>query len=184
MNGTKNAVPDTPPLVDLVVEDDRWDEETLHALADRAARATLSHLRLPTDGYEIVLLACDDTRIATLNADFRGKPQATNVLSWPSWDLSSETDGDAPQSAPDADTDNSEPLGDIALARDTCLREAAEQGKTFDDHVTHLIVHSVLHLLGYDHIRDKDAALMEETEVSILASLGVADPYCVRADVP
>lgn len=181
MSGMKNAVPDTPPLVDLVIEDDRWDEESLHVLAERAARATLSCLGLATDGYEIVLLACNDARIATLNADFRGKPQATNVLSWPSWDLSSESAGSLPDPAPDATPDNPESLGDIALARDTCLREATEQGKTMDDHLTHLIVHSVLHLLGYDHIRDKDAALMEETETRILASLGVADPYCDRA---
>lgn len=180
----KNAVPNTPPLVDLVVEDDRWNEDTLHALAERAARATLSHLGLSIDGYEIVLLACDDARIATLNADFRGKPQPTNVLSWPAWDLSSDVDGGAPEAPPDADPNNPEGLGDIALARDTCLREADEQGKTQDDHLSHLVVHSVLHLLGYDHIRDKDAALMEETETRILASMGVADPYCDRADVP
>ena len=184
MNGTKNAVPDTPPLVDLVVEDDRWDEDTLHALAERAARATLSHLGLSTDGYEIVVLACDDARIATLNADFRGKPQATNVLSWPAWDLSAETDGGQPEAPPAPNPDDPEALGDIALARDTCLREAVEQGKSTEDHLTHLVVHSVLHLLGYDHIRDKDAALMEETETRILASMGVADPYCDRADVP
>jgi probable rRNA maturation factor len=184
MNGMKNAVSDTPALVDLVIEDDRWDEGALHALAERSARATLSYLSLSPDGYEIVVLACDDTRIATLNADFRGKPQATNVLSWPAWDLSAETDGDQPAAPPDANLDDPEALGDIALARDTCLREAAEQDKTPDDHLTHLIVHSVLHLLGYDHIRDKDAALMEETEIRILASMGVADPYCDRVDVP
>lgn len=177
MNGMKNAVLETAPLVDLVVEDDRWDADSLHALAERAARATLSFLKLTTDGYEIVLLACDDARIATLNADFRGKPQATNVLSWPAWDLSSDLDGGPPEPAPDGDPDVPEPLGNIALARDTCLREAVEQGKSASDHLTHLIVHSVLHLLGYDHIRDKDAALMEETETQILASLGVADPY-------
>ncbi len=181
MSGTKNAVPDTPPLVDVVIEDDRWDADNLHALAERAARATLAHLGLATSGYEIVLLACDDARIATLNAKFREKPVATNVLSWPTWDLSAETDGGQPDAAPDPSPDAPEPLGDIALARDTCLREALEQGKTPEDHLTHLVVHSVLHLLGYDHIRDKDAALMEETETRILASMGVADPYCEQA---
>jgi probable rRNA maturation factor len=184
MNGTKNAVPDTTALVDLVVEDDRWNGDTLHTLAERAARATLSHLGLSINGYEIVVLACDDARIATLNADFRGKPQATNVLSWPAWDLSAETDGEMPEAPPDPNPDEPEALGDIALARDTCLREAVEQGKNAEDHLMHLVVHSVLHLLGYDHIRDKDAALMEETETRILASLGVADPYYDRADVP
>lgn len=69
-----------------------------------------------------------------------------------------------------------EELGDIAIAFDTCEREAAEQGKAMQDHVTHLLVHGMLHLLGYDHIRDADGDLMEATEVRILAKLGVNDP--------
>jgi probable rRNA maturation factor len=175
----KTAVPDNSALVDLVVEDARWNETHLQALTERAAQATLRHLGLPVAGYEIVCLACDDARIAALNADFRGKPAPTNVLSWPAWDLSAEQDGALPDAPPppDPDPDSPECLGDIALARDTLLREAAEQGKAVDDHLTHLVVHSVLHLLGYDHIRDKDAALMEETETRILATLGIADPY-------
>jgi probable rRNA maturation factor len=68
-------------------------------------------------------------------------------------------------------------LGDIALAYDTCLREARAEGKSLNDHVTHLVVHGCLHLLGYDHIRPRDAARMERLEAEILAKLGVADPY-------
>jgi probable rRNA maturation factor len=179
MKKTKNDLPEPSYLVDLVVEDDRWDEDHLHALAERAARATLAYLGHPTEGYEIVCLACDDKRIASLNADFRGKPVPTNVLSWPAWDLAAQTDGALPEAPPppDPDLDSPECLGDIALARDTLLREAVEQGKAVDDHLTHLVVHSVLHLLGYDHIRDKDADLMEETEARILATLGIANPY-------
>ena len=165
------------PLVTLVIEDSRWSEATLAPLAENAACATLAYLGHATPGYEIVLLACDDARIATLNADFRGKPQATNVLSWPEWDLATEMDGGLPEPPPDANPDDPEALGNIALAYETCLREAIEQHKAFDAHLSHLVVHSVLHLLGYDHIRDKDAALMEETERRILAQLGVADPY-------
>lgn len=165
------------PLTDLVVEDPRWDADTLTRLAERAAQQTLGVLGLPCEGYEIVLLACDDARIAELNADFRGKPVPTNVLSWPAHDLAPATDGAHPAPPPPPDSIDPEALGDIALAHDTCLREAAEQGKSADDHVTHLIVHAILHLLGYDHIRDMDAALMEETETRILATLGVADPY-------
>lgn len=164
-------------LVDVVIEDDRWDENALAALVEQAARASLAHLGLAPDGFEIACLACDDTRIAALNTEFRGKPTPTNVLSWPTWDLSAENDGDAPDLPEDGDAEDPEALGDIALSFDTCAREAAEQGKTSEAHVMHLIVHSVLHLLGYDHMRDKDAALMEETEVLILAQLGVADPY-------
>ncbi len=167
------------PLVDVVIEDARWNEDHLSALAENSARATLAHLGLAAEGFEIACLACDDARIAALNTEFRGKPQPTNVLSWPTWDLSAEADGGAPD-LPEPD----DSLGDIALSYDTCAREAAEQGKQFDAHLTHLIVHSVLHLLGYDHIRDKDAALMEETEVAILAQLGVADPYETGAEMP
>lgn len=165
------------PLVALVVEDARWDEGVLAPLAQTAARATLAYLGHATDGYEIVLLACDDARIAALNADFRGKPQPTNVLSWPEWDLAADSDGARPEPPPEPDLQGPESLGNIALAHDTCHREATEQGKTPEAHLTHLIVHSVLHLLGYDHIRDKDAALMEETETRILEQLGIADPY-------
>lgn len=175
-------MPDT--LVDCVIEDARWDETGLDALAEQAARATLADQGLDPAGYEIALLACDDARIAILNADFRGKPAPTNVLSWPAWDLAAPDDGGTPDPAPDGDPDDGESLGDIALAYDTCAREAAEQGKTFAAHVTHLVVHSVLHLLGFDHIRDKDAALMEETEIRILAQLGVADPYESGAVMP
>ena len=170
--------------VDVVIEDPRWDEAMLEHLARKAAEATLRHLDLAPEGVEIVLLACDDARIAALNADFRDKPTPTNVLSWPEWDLSPDEDGDLPEPPPAPGAEDPEPLGNIALAYETCAREAVEQGKSFDNHLTHLIVHSVLHLLGYDHIRDKDAALMEETEVLILALLGVSDPYDAGAEMP
>ncbi|MBW6506619.1 MAG: rRNA maturation RNase YbeY [Rhodobacteraceae bacterium] len=164
-----------PFLVDIVFEDDRWQGLGLQALADAAAGAVLGDQRLEGD-FEISLLACDDARIATLNADFRGKPAPTNVLSWPAEALAQEEDG-APPFAPDADAPMGAELGDIAIAWETCAREAAEQGKSMADHVTHLLVHGTLHLLGYDHIRQKDAALMEGCEQRILATLGIADPY-------
>ena len=164
-------------LTDAIIEDDRWQEARLDALAETAATATLAHLGLNATHYEIAILACDDARIATLNADFRGKPSSTNVLSWPEDELSADSDGDTPH-APDPGTpDDPQPLGDIAIAFDTCAREATEQGKPFADHVTHLVVHGVLHLLGYDHIRDKDATLMEAHERAILGKLGLSDPY-------
>ena len=171
-------------LLDLVHEAGDWDLSALHGLAEPAARATLSHADLPAAEYEIALLACDDARIAELNAQFRGKPTPTNVLSWPAWDLSAATEGDTPDLPPEGDADDPESLGNIALAFETCAREAEEQRKPFSAHVTHLIVHSVLHLLGYDHIRDKDAALMEETEIAILASMGLPNPYEGGAEMP
>lgn len=161
----------TVPLVETTIEDPRWDGFGLQVLAESAARAALSSLGIPPKGFEISLLGCDDTRIASLNTEFRGKLNPTNVLSWPSEDRAAATDGATP-ATPDADE-----LGDIAIAWDTCAQEAADQGKNMRDHVTHLLVHGVLHLLGYDHIRDKDAALMEAAEIRILASMGVSDPY-------
>ena len=165
------------PLVDTVIEDPRWEGFGLASRADAATAATLAALGLPQVGFTLCLMGCDDARIADLNAEFRARGTPTNVLSWPAEDLAAETPGDAPDLPEAGPADMPQELGDIAIAWETCAREAVEQGKTHADHVTHLIVHGVLHLLGYDHIDDKDAELMESCEVQILASLGVADPY-------
>ena len=101
------------------------------------------------------------------------------MLSWPDQDLAAEADGGAPE-RPEADRHAQEEplfLGDIAISYDTCAREAADQGKPLADHITHLIAHATLHLLGYDHIRDQDATLMEGLEVEILGKMGIANPY-------
>lgn len=153
---------------DCVIEDERWDGAGLEALAGRAVRAALDWHKT---GGEVVVLGCDDARIAALNADFRGKPRATNVLSWPSADPMPHPPGQRP-SLPGLPE-----LGDIAIAYPTCAAEAQAQGKSLDDHVTHLLVHATLHLLGYDHENDPDAAMMEDTERAILAGLQIADPY-------
>jgi probable rRNA maturation factor len=163
-------------IVDCVIEDARWAAFGLEPLAERAAQATLVELGLVTHGYLIVVMGCDDARIAALNADFRGKPQPTNVLSWPSEERGADRPGAVPAFA-EPDADDATELGDMALAWETCAREAVEQGKAHADHVMHLVVHGMLHLLGYDHVDDADATLMETTEARILASLGVADPY-------
>ncbi len=173
-----------PALVEVIIEEARWHEDALAACANAAARATFRHLELVPTHFEIALLACNDARIAELNQAFRGKAAPTNVLSWPAWDLSASNEGGMPDLPEYGTPEDPEPLGDIALAYETCAREAQEQGKTFDAHVTHLIVHSVLHLLGFDHGRDKDAALMEETEIKILAQLGVQNPYEDGAEMP
>lgn len=164
-------------LTDTILEDDRWAAVSLSDLAETAACATLRHLGLDPDCHEIAILACDDARIAALNADFRGKPQPTNVLSWPETDLAPEADGALPIAPETGSPEAPALLGDIALAFDTCMREAREAGLSEAAHVTHLVVHGVLHLLGYDHERDGDASLMERLEVEILGKLGVADPY-------
>ena len=159
--------------VDVIIEADAWGEVPLQDWADRAAEATLARLGLEPAAWEIALLACDDTRIGQLNADFRGKPVPTNVLSWPSEERGAAVPGETP-----APPDPAEPeLGDIALAFETCRNEARAGGKALADHATHLVVHGILHLLGYDHIRDADGDLMEQLETEILCTLGIADPY-------
>jgi probable rRNA maturation factor len=165
------------PLVDVVIEDDRWEAFELADLAEPAARATLAELGLAAEGFGFCVMGCDDARILVLNGDFRGKAAATNVLSWPSEERGAEEEGDLPDAPEPGEPDDPESLGDIAISYDTCAAEAAAAGKSMADHVTHLIVHGLLHLLGYDHIRARDGDLMEATEVRILARLGLSDPY-------
>ncbi|MEM8822713.1 MAG: rRNA maturation RNase YbeY [Pseudomonadota bacterium] len=145
--------------VEVVVEDARWSD--LDRIASVAVPAALD----VTCGYEVVVMGCDDARIAGLNGRFRDKPQPTNVLSWPSGPRHPDT--------PPSDTE----LGDIAIAYETCVREAAEQGKSFEAHVTHLLVHATLHLLGHDHEAEAEAKRMEATERRIVMALGFPDPY-------
>ncbi len=158
-------------MIDVLVESALWDSDALTVLAETVSDAVLEHLGYAPQNYEIALLACDNARIADLNNAFRDAPAATNVLSWPSHDRASQTPGGAPI-PPDTPE-----LGDIALAYETCSREAMQQGKDFETHLAHLICHGVLHLLGYDHNTDANAEQMETLERQILDRLGVADPY-------
>lgn len=160
--------------VECIIEDPRWNDLALGDLADRATWETLDRLGLEPSVFDISLLACDDARIAVLNADFRDKSKATNVLSWPSAERGTQTPGEMPvmpTPGPDAE------LGDIAIAYDTCAEESKAQNKPMTTHVTHLLVHGTLHLLGFDHENSPDAALMEGLEVEILGKLGLPDPY-------
>ncbi|MEM8656210.1 MAG: rRNA maturation RNase YbeY [Pseudomonadota bacterium] len=163
-----------PHDIDILIEDPRWRQAEFETLAKTAITATLDDHGI--SAATVSVLACDDTRIATLNSDFRDKPTPTNVLSWPEEALGADEAGAAPRK-PQPDPDDTLSLGDIAIAYDTCAREASEQGKPFSAHVTHLLVHGTLHLLGYDHIRDPDATRMETLEVEILGKLGLPDPY-------
>jgi len=156
-------------IVDLVIEDERWDDADLLGMSRRAAHAVGEWLGL--DDFQVVVMGCDDERIAGLNAEFRDKPRPTNVLSWPAIEFDVRAPGAVPE-LPDI-----EELGDIAISFDTCQREAEAQGKPFADHATHLLVHAMLHLAGYDHIDDQDAETMEDAERSILGRLGIPDPY-------
>ncbi len=111
---------------------------------------------------ELSIVLTDDAEQQVLNRDWRGIDKPTNVLSFPQIEPFSPVAGI---------------LGDITLARETLEREAAELGKSFADHFTHLVVHGFLHILGYDHLEEADALVMEGLETQILASLGIADPY-------
>jgi probable rRNA maturation factor len=166
------------PLVDIVFEDERWQAFGLEVLALRAVQAGFAELGLPEAGFTLCLMGCDDARILELNGDFRGKAKATNVLSWPSQERGADL-GMVPVLPEAGAPDDPESLGDIALAYETCAAEASTAGKPMEDHVTHLVVHGLLHLLGYDHIHAEDGDLMEATEVRILARLGLSDPYSV-----
>lgn len=159
--------------VDVVIEDPRWEEVGLETLAAVASGATLVHLGFDPEAWELCVMGCDDARIAELNEEFRDKGKATNVLSWPSEERGTAEDGGTPEAPEGPDPE----LGDIAIAYETCLRESETAAKPFADHLTHLLVHATLHLLGYDHIRDKDATLMERIEVEILGKMGLPDPY-------
>jgi probable rRNA maturation factor len=165
------------PFLDVIFEDARWEAVALGPLATRAAEATLAGLGLAPEGFCACLMACDDARIAELNGMFRSNGQPTNVLSWPSEERGAEINGGVPFSPVCGSADNPESLGDIALAYETCVREAEAASKPLADHVTHLVIHGMLHLLGYDHVRDLDGDLMESIEVRTLANLGLCDPY-------
>lgn len=174
----RTADPDV--AVDVVVDEGEaasgWAALGLEALAQEAAAATLARVGL-SGPAELSLLASTDAAVSRLNADFRGKPQPTNVLSWPAQELAPAEPGGVPP-LPEPDATGELFLGDVALAFETCAREAEMGGKPLAAHATHLVVHAILHLLGYDHICDEDAALMEGLEAEILSSLGLSDPYC------
>ena len=153
-------------MIEVILEDDRWKSVGLAALCEPAGREAMAATGRAESGFEIALMGCDDARIAVLNKDFRGKEAATNVLSWPSSDT-----------PPYVGSPQGTELGDIAIAYETCLREAAEKGISVQDHVTHLLIHGILHLLGYDHISDREAEEMEALEIKALAKLGISNPY-------
>lgn len=155
--------------ITVSVEAGDWSEED-EALCGKVARATLTGVDDVPDApmVELSLVLADDDTVQALNRDYRGKDKPTNVLSFA---FSDHDDGIAPP--PDAPL----MLGDVIIARETVAREAEAQKKSFAAHLSHLVAHGVLHLLGYDHVEESDAQRMERTEVFILARLGLSDPY-------
>ncbi len=159
--------------IEFNIEDEAWSDAApwYRELALRAADEALRQAGYTGADAEISVLLCNDARIADLNRDFRGKPVATNVLSWPGHDLAPPAPGAAPPLPPDGE------LGDIAFARETIETEAKAQHLTVEAHFVHLFAHGVLHLLGYDHETDEDAALMEGLESRAMQAMGFDDPY-------
>jgi probable rRNA maturation factor len=160
-----------PAVVTGIIRDSRqWRDRRLDGFIQRAAAAALQAAGVAMSGIvEISVLLTDDNGIRGLNRAWRGIDKPTNVLSFPT-----------PPGVPEAVRRQ---LGDVALAYETLEREAADEGKALVDHLSHLVVHGVLHLVGYDHAADDDAADMEAREVEALARLGIADPYTDRERV-
>lgn len=152
--------------VDFSLQSGSWpDQSELATLLDTVMGSASAHCPFDMpNGAEVSVVFCDDANIQILNNEFRDEDKPTNVLSFASND-GLELKSWSPL------------LGDIILAQETIEREASDQSKTFTDHLTHLLVHGFLHLVGYDHMNDEDAEVMENMERKILASLNIADPY-------
>ena len=163
-------------MLEVALEaDGEWDSSrSWEQLARNAVRAAIAESAFPALAVsprpvEISVRLTDDDEVRALNAQWRGKDKATNVLSFPMAE------------AGDLDDENVAErellLGDIVLAHGVCAAEAADKGVSVEQHATHLMVHGTLHLLGYDHHEDFEAADMETREVRALARLGIANPY-------
>ncbi|WP_164117695.1 rRNA maturation RNase YbeY [Sphingorhabdus sp. Alg239-R122] len=164
--------------------DDGWPEpgaaQTWHDIARQCVQTAVSHspyrqyIDQPTL-FAVSVKLGDDAEVQALNRDYRQKDRPTNVLSFPMVqpDL---------LSAMSHSHDGEVLLGDIILARETCAREAQEKGISIADHASHLIIHGTLHLLGFDHMDDDEAHVMEALEIKALASMGLASPYSNQND--
>jgi probable rRNA maturation factor len=159
------------PLTEVLVVADNWHAEPgAEAVIQRAIATAAELVDADVGEAELAVMLTDDSGIRTLNANWRGIDKPTNVLSFPALQ---PTGAGSPDDAPRM-------LGDIAIAFETTRREADDEQKPFDHHLSHLAVHGFLHLIGYDHEKDDDAAAMETLEQEILAQLGIPDPYADR----
>jgi probable rRNA maturation factor len=179
----RNSGPMAPfalPLTEVLVVADGWRAEPdAEAVIHRAIAAAAETVHAGSEAgrsganfgeAELAVMLTDDAGIRTLNNNWRGIDKPTNVLSFPALQ---PTGAGAPDDAPRM-------LGDIAIAYETMRREADDEQKPFDHHLSHLAIHGFLHLIGYDHETDHDAEAMEGLEQEILAQLGIPDPYADR----
>lgn len=163
--------------IDVVEDGEAWSAfPSADALAGAASRMLARHARFKGEAPAVACVALSsDAAVQDLNRQFRGKDKPTNVLSFPAPEMPAIADDDAPPDEPEA-------LGDIVIAFETVKREALEQGLDLADHFQHLVVHGLLHLLGFDHETDEEAQEMEGLEIEILSSLGIENPYGQELD--
>ena len=152
--------------IDVVVASGRWKDAEKATAIMRRAVTRAAGAKPSTNGFELAIVLTDDSAIRLLNRDWRGIDAATNVLSFPAKGANSKQFHEGNRH-----------LGDIVLAYETIAREARAEGKPFVHHLAHLAVHGFLHLAGYDHQRDREAAVMERAERDILRQLAIPDPY-------
>ena len=175
----------SPASIEVAVPDAAWDacvadaEATVIRVAEACLRRALPAAAAGVP-LEVSFVLADDEVVRALNARHRAQDKPTNVLSFPAVDWLGASGRAALRPAEGARGDAPLLLGDVVVARETLLAEAAEQGKAPGDHLAHLAAHGVLHLLGYDHETDAQAAIMEALEVSILETFGIADPYAAQ----
>jgi probable rRNA maturation factor len=158
-------------ILETAIEADWPATPDWETLAERAAEALAQIApELANPRLSASLLFSDDAEVHALNREWRGKDKPTNVLSFPMLEREKLLSL-APEGPPEL-------LGDVALALETCAREAAEKGVPLEHHAAHLIIHGLLHLAGHDHVQDEaEAAAMEALEIMALAQMGIADPY-------
>lgn len=161
---------------DILVQSDKWHKAlpNLDDLVQGICSKLFTHEQFkdyfPKD-VELSIVFTDDAAIQELNASYRNKDKPTNVLSFPNFDL--EPGEPFPKQAVPCECI----LGDVVIAIETVGREAKEQSKPLASHVSHMLVHGILHLLGYNHEAEKEAETMEALEVEILVQLGIGNPY-------
>ena len=164
------AVKIPPPVIDISVQDPAWEDMgEVENIVFKAAKTALTSAIMPKFAYgralEVSIVLANDDLVQVLNREYRNKDKPTNVLTFAALD------------AEEPETDGVLNLGDVIMAFQTLQRESQEQGKFLLDHVRHMTVHGVLHLLGYDHETDDEATDMETLEIRILEKLGVQNPY-------
>lgn len=163
-----------PITIDIIVEEENWlaqsEQNTLDGLIRNALDISLEHVSLPESirngQMEVTIVLSNNDTVRSLNNGYRGKDKPTNVLSFPQIDATMPHPEGMPL-----------PLGDVILALQVVLDETKEQNKSFEAHLSHLVTHGFLHLLGYDHETDDEAQIMEGLEIKILDKLGYENPY-------